>query len=388
MTTPAARPRLRPGPRARDLGVPLDGEPGIENAITDVPGLTVGYTTLIGDDPVVTRTGVTAILPRGADLAGAPCAAGIAVLNGNGELTGRSWIEESGQLQTPIAITNSHAVGAVHQGVDEWMAERHPAAAAQWMLPVVGETWDGYLNSINAGAVQPEHARAALDSAASGAIAEGNVGGGTGMNCYGFKGGTGTSSRLVRAGEQQWTVGVLLQANFGSRRELRVVGRPLGRDSAAPCPMEASDWFEHEVEAAGGAALGRAVPGAGSVIVVVATDAPLLPDQCRALARRVPLGLARTGTTGSHFSGDIFLAFSTANSGGLRSRMGTPGGTVETLAHVSWGAIDALYTAVVEATEEAVLNALVAARDMEGRDGHASFALPHDEVRAAFAGAS
>lgn len=384
--TSAAQPRRDFPPRARDLGVPLDGEPGPENAITDVPGLTVGYTTLVGDEPVATRTGVTAILPRGADLAGAPCAAGIAVLNGNGELTGRSWIEEAGQLQTPIAITNSHAVGAVHQGVDEWMAERHPAAAAQWMLPVVGETWDGYLNSINAGAVRPEHARAALDSAASGAIAEGNVGGGTGMNCYGFKGGTGTSSRVVRAGEQQWTVGVLLQANFGSRRELRVVGRPLGRDSAAPCPMEESDWFEREVEAAGGAPLGAAVPGAGSVIVVVATDAPLLPDQCRALARRVPLGLARTGTTGSHFSGDIFLAFSTANDGALRSRMGTPGGTVETLAHVSWGAIDALCTAVVEATEEAVLNALVAARDMEGRDGHASFALPHDEVRAAFAG--
>ncbi|WP_010155559.1 P1 family peptidase, partial [Leucobacter chromiiresistens] len=246
MTT-AAQPRRDFPPRARDLGVPLDGEPGPENAITDVPGLTVGYTTLVGDEPVATRTGVTAILPRGADLAGAPCAAGIAVLNGNGELTGRSWIEEAGQLQTPIAITNSHAVGAVHQGVDEWMAERHAAAAAQWMLPVVGETWDGYLNSINAGAVRPEHARAALDSAASGAIAEGNVGGGTGMNCYGFKGGTGTSSRVVRAGEQQWTVGVLLQANFGSRRELRVVGRPLGRDSAAPCPMEASDWFEREV---------------------------------------------------------------------------------------------------------------------------------------------
>ncbi|WP_090145704.1 P1 family peptidase [Leucobacter sp. USHLN154] len=382
MTT-SAEPR-----RARDLGVPLDGEPGRWNAITDVPGVTVGYTTLVADDPAVTRTGVTAILPRGADLAGAPCAAGVAVLNGNGELTGRSWIEEAGQLQTPIAITNSHAVGAVHQGVDQWLAQHQPAVAAQWMLPVVGETWDGYLNSINAGSVRPEHAHAALDAAASGAIAEGNVGGGTGMNCYGFKGGTGTASRLVPAGERTWTVGVLLQANFGSRRELRVVGRPLGRDSEAPCPMETSGWFEGEVAAAGGTARGPAVPGAGSVIVVVATDAPLLPDQCRALARRVPLGLARTGTTGSHFSGDIFLAFSTANSGGLGSRMGTPAGTVESIEHVSWGAIDGLYTAVVEATEEAVLNALVAARDMVGRDGHASFALPHDEVRDAFASAS
>ena len=398
-------------PRARDLGVPFDGEPGPWNAITDVPGLEVGYTTLIADAPETVRTGVTAILPRGADRAGSPCAAGIAVLNGNGELTGRSWIEESGQLQTPITMTNSHAVGAVHRGVDQWLADRSPATAAQWMLPVVGETWDGYLNSINADSVLPEHARAALDAAAPGPIAEGNVGGGTGMNCYGFKGGTGTASRRVRAGEQFWTVGVLLQANFGSRSELRVFGRPLGRDSAAPRPMETSDWFEREVAEAGragaaggggggaaagggsaaaggaggaGIAGGPAVPGAGSVIVVVATDAPLLPDQCRALARRVPLGLARTGTTGSHFSGDIFLAFSTANAGGLTSRMGVPAGTVESLKHVSWGAIDALYAAVVEATEEAVINALVAAEDMVGRDGHASYALPHAEVRQAF----
>ncbi|WP_156138875.1 DmpA family aminopeptidase [Microbacterium mangrovi] len=366
--------------RARDLGIPFDGEPGPWNAITDVPGLEVGYVTLVSDGPDAARTGVTAILPRGRDKAGMPCAAGVAVLNGNGELTGRSWIEEAGQFQTPVAITNSHAVGAVHRGVDRWLAEHDPATAAQWMLPVVGETWDGYLNSINADLVRPEHAIAALDAAASGPLAEGNVGGGTGMNCYGFKGGTGTASRIVRGGDASWTVGVLLQANFGSRHELRVGGHPLGRTSAAPNPMETTDWFEREVAGAG-----PAVPGAGSVIVVVATDAPLLPDQCRALARRVPLGLARTGTTGSHFSGDIFLAFSTANEGALASRMGVPTGTVQTLEHVSWGGIDAFYAAVVEAVEEAVLNALVAARDMVGRDGHASYALPHDEVRAAFA---
>ncbi len=365
--------------RARDLGVPFDGEPGPWNAITDVPGLEVGQVTILDDAPVTARTGVTAILPRGRAGAGTPCAAGVAVLNGNGELTGRSWIEESGQLQAPIAITNSHAVGAVHRGIDHWMAEHHPATAAAWMLPVVGETWDGYLNSINADAVRPEHAAAALDAAATGPVAEGSTGGGTGMNCYGFKGGTGTASRVVRSGEQHWTVGVLLQANFGSRKELRIAGRPLGPASQAPNPMETSGWFERE---AGSGAV--ASPGAGSVIVVVVTDAPLLPDQCRALARRVPLGLARTGTTGSHFSGDIFLALSTANEGSLRSRMAGDGIAVEQLSHVAWGGIDPFIEAVVQATEEAVCNALVAARDMTGRDGHESFALPHEEVRAAF----
>lgn len=367
-------------PRARDLGVPFDGEPGQWNAITDIPGLEVGYATVTEDTPVVARTGVTAIFPRGKHDAASACAAGIAVLNGNGELTGRSWIEEAGQLQAPIAITNSHAVGTVHRGIDTWMAANYPLAAAQWMLPTVGETWDGYLNSINAETITSEHAHEALGSATSGPIAEGNVGGGTGMNCYGFKGGTGTASRVVRSGERAWTVGVLLQANFGSRKELRIAGRRLGRDSAAQNPMDTSGWFARETDA------GRSsTPGAGSVIVIVATDAPLLPGQCEALARRVPLGLARTGTTGSHFSGDIFLAFSTANRGGLTSRMGASEVNVEQLEHVSWGSIDPFYEAVVEATEEAVLNALVAARDTVGRNGHASYALPHDEVRAAFA---
>ncbi|MBK0422515.1 P1 family peptidase [Leucobacter sp. CSA2] len=376
-----SRNRSTASPRARALGIPFDGEPGQENAITDVPGLEVGLVTIIEDSPVVARTGVTAILPRGRDRAGEPCAAGIAVLNGNGELTGRSWIEESGQFQTPIAITNSHAVGAVHRGVDAWMAEHHPESAAAWMLPVVGETWDGYLNSINADIVRPEHAIAAIDAAGPGPVAEGCTGGGTGMNCYGFKGGTGTASRVVRSGDHAYTVGVLLQANFGSRAELTLAGRRLGRESAAPNPMETSGWFSQDLRRAGAQAAG----GAGSVIVVVATDAPLLPDQCRALARRVPLGLARTGTTGSHFSGDIFLAFSTANPGGFGSSMTSDAMTVETVEHLSWGGIDALFTAVVEATEEAVANALVAARTMEGRDGHVSYALPHEEVRAAFA---
>lgn len=367
----------RAEPRARDLGIPFDGVPGPLNAITDVPGLEVGFTTLTADEPVVVRTGVTAILPRGRGKAGVPCAAGVAVLNGNGELTGRSWIEESGQLQAPIAITNSHAVGSVHRGIDLWMAEHHPASAAAWMLPAVGETWDGYLNSINADAVLPEHAGAALDAARGGPVAEGSIGGGTGMNCYGFKGGTGTASRIVALGGESWTVGVLLQANFGSRHELKLAGRPLGRDSTAPNPMETSGWFDREVGA-------PTKPGAGSVIAVVATDAPLLPGQCEALARRVPLGLARTGTTGSHFSGDIFLALSTANEGALGSRMAGGSVPIEQVSHIAWGAIDPFYAAVVEAVEEAVANALVAARDTLGRDGHESFALPHAEIRAAF----
>ncbi|WP_418907626.1 P1 family peptidase [Glutamicibacter endophyticus] len=368
-----------PRPRARDLGIPFDGEPGTWNAITDVPGLEVGYTTLIEDGEEVIRTGVTAILPRGKSAPGSACAAGVAVLNGNGELTGRSWIDEAGQFQMPVAITNSHAVGPVHQGIDRWMARNDPSTAAQWMLPVVGETWDGYLNSINAEALTPQHAMEAFDAAGTGPLQEGNVGGGTGMNCYGFKGGTGTASRVVRAADAQWTVGVLLQANFGQRAELRVAGHNLGKDSQAPNPMETTDWLSEDVNGPA-----HAVPGGGSVIVVVATDAPMLPDQCRALARRVPLGLARTGTTGSHFSGDIFLAFSTANQGRLNSRM-EQGIVREQLEHLTWSSMDDFYTAVVEATEEAVLNALVAAEDMVGRKEHTSYALPHEEIRAAFA---
>lgn len=369
-------------PRARDLGVPFDGTPGPVNAITDVPGVQVGYTTLVSgpDGAGSARTGVTALLPRGRDGVGVPCAAGTFSLNGNGELTGRSWIDEAGMLALPIAITNSHAVGAVHQGVDEWVHETHPEVSAQWMLPVVGETWDGYLNEINGGHVRPEHARAALDAAAGGPIAEGNVGGGTGMNCYAFKGGTGSASRVVATAGGEYTVGVLLQANFGDRDELRLAGRPLGRESAAPKPIEDDDWFVRDGERT------KAAAGAGSVIVIVATDAPLLPGQCEALARRVPLGLARTGTAGSHFSGDIFLAFSTANPGALTSQLGRGANQgLERLDFVPWGAIDPLYRATVEAVEEAVANALVAARDLEGRDGHASYALPHEEVRRAFA---
>lgn len=356
------------GKRARDHGIPLDGEPGPWNAITDVPEVAVGYTTLVegtgeldeGRGPV--RTGVTAILPLGRDGVGTSCAAGFHSLNGNGELTGSHWLEESGSLSLPIGITNTHSVGAVHRGVLAWSLRTNPALRSAWHLPVVGETWDGYLNDINGDHVQPHHAEAALDAAASGPLEEGSVGGGTGMNCYAFKGGTGTSSRVVRVGERSYTVGVLLQANFGARRELTVAGRRVGREHLADNPMEDSDWL--------------APPGAGSCIGIVATDAPLLPGQCKALARRVPLGLARTGTTGSHFSGDIFLAFSTANRGALDSAIGPAPSRLSRIDFLPWGAIDPLHEAVVQATEEAVLNALAAARTMVGRDGHRSPGIP------------
>lgn len=368
-------------PRARDLGFPVQGTAGIHNGITDVPGVEVGYRTLIAGEPgaaEVSRTGVTAILPRGRAQAGTPVAAGTFSLNGNGELTGRTWIDESGMFSTPIGITNSHSVGAVHRGIDQWMSVHHPEAAVQWMLPVVGETWDGYLNQINGDHVTSEHAQQALEAAASGPLAEGNVGGGTGMNCYGFKGGSGTASRIVDHDDQTYTVGVFVQANFGSRAEFTVAGKRLGSASAAPSPIEDTSWFLDEGRRA------RSAPGAGSVIVIVATDAPMLPGQCAAMARRVPLGLARTGTTGGHFSGDIFLAFSTANAGALVSSMADTR-SVDTLSFIPWGRIDPFYTATVQAVEEAVLNALVAAEDMAGRDDHISYALPHDEVRAAFA---
>lgn len=344
--------------RARELGLPLPGRTGPENAITDVPGVGVGYTTLIEGDSV--RTGVTAILPRGRADADAPCAAGWHSLNGNGEMTGTAWLSETGSLRLPVLITNTHAVGPCHRGAIEWVTREKPALAEQWMLPVVAETWDGYLNDINGPHVRPEHAVAAIDAARPGPVAEGSVGGGTGMNCYAFKGGSGTSSRLVEYGADAFTVGAFVQANFGSREELTVCGVPVGKDLADDDPM--SDW--------------RAPAGTGSVIVVIATDAPLLPLQTTALARRVPLGLARTGTTGSHFSGDIFLAFSTANRGALT--IGFPDGEpgYEQLRFVPWPRLDAFLAAVVESVEEAVLNALVAAETMIGRNGHRSPALP------------
>ena len=360
--------------RARDLGLPLTGTPGPLNGITDVPGVQVGTVTLVRDtaDPAVAaRTGVTAVLPLGRAGIGTAVPAGIHALNGNGELTGSHWIAETGGLAGPVLLTNTHAVGTVHRGVVEWTARNRPDLAAEWLLPVVAETWDGYLNSINEPFVTVAHAGEAIDAATSGPVAEGSAGGGTGMNCYGFKGGNGTASRVVGFGDGSFTVAAFLQANFGDRSELTVAGVPMG-DLDVPCPIDDPAWFLADRGP-------RPVPGgAGSVIALLATDAPLLPDQCRALARRVPLGLARTGTTGGHFSGDIFLAFSTANAGALTS--GFPDGPeqLRTLQLVPWNLMDRFYAAAVQCVEEAVLNALVANADMTGRSGHVSPALPHD----------
>jgi D-aminopeptidase len=363
--------------RARELGIAPAGEPGALNAITDVPGVEVGYTTLIEGDAV--RTGVTAILPRGRADFDVPCAAGRFSLNGNGEMTGTAWLDETGSLRLPVLITNTHAVGPCHRGVIDWVVRERPAVADEWLLPVVAETWDGYLNDINGPHIQPSHAVAAIDAARGGPVAEGNVGGGTGMNCYGFKGGSGTASRTVTYktktkvkttisydSDSSFTVGVFAQANFGSRRELTVRGVPVGAELAADNPMEDTDWISP--------------PGAGSVIVVIATDAPLLPGQCTALARRVPLGLARTGTTGSHFSGDIFLAFSTGNPGALTSGFPRDEADYQSMTFVPWNRMDPFFEAVVQATEEAVLNALVGASDLTGRLGHRSPALPVDRL--------
>ena len=353
-------------PRARDLGLPLPGTPGPHNAITDVPGVHVGQTTLIEGEAV--RTGVTAILPRPPATVEDPCAAGWYSLNGNGEMTGTAWLSETGTLRLPVLVTNTHAIGPAHRGVIDWAVREKPRIAEEWLLPVVAETWDGYLNAINAPTVQPHHAVAAIDAARTGPVAEGSVGGGTGMNCYGFKGGNGTASRRVDYGAQTYTVGAFTQANFGSRRELTICGTRVGPELSADNPME--DSARHQP------------PGSGSVIVVIATDAPLLPQQCTALARRVPLGLARTGTSGSHFSGDLFLAFSTANEDAFGSGMGFPQGEpgYGELRFIPWNRMDAFYEAVVEAVEEAVLNVLVASRSMTGRDGHRSPGMPVDEV--------
>jgi L-aminopeptidase/D-esterase-like protein len=337
--------------RARDLGLPFQGRPGPLNAITDVAGIEIGYTTLIEGDNV--RTGVTGIHPRGKADPGNPVAAGFHSQNGNGEMTGVSWIEESGTFAGPIAITNTHAVGIAHAGIVAWTVDHHPDLANAWLLPVAAETWDGYLNDINGHHITEQHVIAALDQATTGPVQEGSVGGGTGMNCYQFKGGNGTASRKV--GEH--TVGVFVQANFGARHELMICGTRLGTRLAADNPM---------------AEFLIAPPGAGSVIAIVATDAPLFPHQCKAMARRVTSGLARTGTSGSHFSGDLFLAFSTANKGGFARGH---------LDFVPWTELDPYYEAVVRATEEAVLNALVSNEEMTGRDGHRTPALPRDLVR-------
>jgi L-aminopeptidase/D-esterase-like protein len=375
--TPAGKPR------ARSLGIPFAGTPGPWNAITDVPGVEVGYATLIEGDSV--RTGVTGIHPRGPAAAADPVAAGFFSLNGNGEMTGASWIAESGTFALPVAITNTHAVGVAHAGIVAWTAKHHPELGDDWPLPVAGETWDGYLNDAYGHHVTEATVLDALEAAHSGPVEEGSVGGGTGMICYEFKGGNGTASRRVGYRGTSYTVGVFVQANFGLREELTLAGLPLGQLLAHGAPESGT------APAGQGAAppgQGAALPGAGSVIALVATDAPLLPHQCSALARRVTHGIARTGTVSSHFSGDLFLAFSTANPGGFSGYHPAPGAgpDYDQLRFVPWARMNPFFTAVVQATEEAVANALVANEDMTGHLGHHVPALPRDRVAALFAG--
>jgi D-aminopeptidase len=356
-------------PRARDLGVPFDGAPGPLNAITDVAGVTVGHTTLIsgegklqvGKGPV--RTGVTAVLPRGKDSMSNPVFAGWWSLNGNGEMTGTTWVEESGFLEGPVMITNTHSVGVVRDAVIQWRVNhgQPDPTGYWWSLPVVAETWDGWLNDINGFHVKPEHAFHAIDFSHTGAVEEGNVGGGTGMVCNEFKGGIGTSSRKLDAKFGGYTVGVLVQCNYGVRQNLRIAGVPVGKEISED-PAYGSTAFAQD--------------DWGSIIVVVATDAPLLSHQLKRLARRVSLGLGRNGSISGNGSGDIFIAFSTVNRGVSATDR------VIDLKMLTNDHLDPLFAATVQATEEAVINAMVAAETMTGIENHRVIALPHDKLRA------
>ena len=360
--TPAAKTR------ARDLGVPFDGTPGPLDAITDVDGVMVGHTTLIlgsgrlqtGKGPV--RTGVTAVLPRGLQSRSDPVFAASFAQNGNGEMTGTAWVEESGFLEGPVMITNTHSVGVVRDATIQWRIAHGSADATGywWSLPVVAETWDGWLNDINGFHVKPEHVFHALDTAHGGPVEEGSVGGGTGMICNGYKGGIGTASRRLTAKDGGYTVGVLVQCNYGTRDNLRIAGIPVGREIPAPEPYAfmPSDLAEH-----------------GSIIVIVATDAPLLSHQLKRLAHRVTLGLGRNGSISGNGSGDIFIAFSTANSGAA-----SPDHVVA-LKMLPNDSLDPVFRATVESTEEAIVNAMVAATDMTGVDDHRVIALPHEALR-------
>ena len=367
-------------PRARDLGVPFVGTPGPDNAITDVAGVRVGHTTLIsgegelrvGDGPV--RTGVTAILPRG-DAPADPVFGGWFALNGNGEMTGTTWIEESGFLEGPIAITNTHSVGVLRDAIIAWQRD-NGTGFQPWSLPVVAETYDGPLNDINGFHVKAEHLLSAIENARSGPVAEGNVGGGTGMRCLGFKCGIGTSSR-ARLGAGAYTVGVLVQANFGGGRGLTIAGVPVGMELAREREGrdDAGSNGRAELDADPGIEIDLERDGRGSIIIVVATDAPLLPHQLKRIARRASLGVARTGGISGNGSGDIFVAFSTANAGTAAAR---PTSEVTVLSNSE---ISTLFGATVEATEEAIINAMIAAETMVGRDGNRSEAIPHDRLR-------
>jgi len=365
--------------RARDLGVPFEGTPGKLNAITDVAGVEVGATTLIrGDGPLKVgegpvRTGVTVIFPRGKQNSDNVYAWWFS-LNGNGEMTGTTWLEEAGLLKGPVAITNTHSVGVVRDSIIAWAVKQKLVKEDEWSLPVVAETWDGWLNDINGFHVKQEDVFAALDSAKVGSVAEGNIGGGTGMICYGFKGGTGTASRVLSGENGGYTVGVLVQCNCGRRQQLTIAGVPVGKEITGAEPyarLSEPAWPD------------SVLPGSeqkgdvGSIIIVVATDAPLLPHQLKRIARRAALGLARTGSISGNGSGDIFIAFSTANP----HADDAPGpNTVQT---VSTERISPLFEATVEATEEAIVNAMVGAKTMTGVSGRTVQALPHEKLQQA-----
>ncbi len=351
--------------RARDLGVPFEGAQGPLNAITDVKGVEVGHTTLIagegklvvGKGPV--RTGVTAIFPRGKNFRDRVFAAWF-TLNGNGEMTGTTWLEESGCLGTPIMITNTHSVGVVRDAVIEWNTRRgltEGGYSGDFSLPLVAETYDGFLNDINGFHVRKEHVFEALESAKSGPVAEGNVGGGTGMISHGFKGGIGTSSRVLSQDDGGYTVGVLVQANYGTRDQLRIAGVPVGKEitDLRPAP-------------------GKKEEGQGSIIVVVGTDAPLLPHQLKRIIKRVALGIGIVGGRGENSSGDIFVAFSTAN-----PEIGKTSGVAQ-LTMLPNERINSLFRETVNATEEAIINAMVAAETMKGANGNTVYAIPHDRL--------
>jgi D-aminopeptidase len=368
--SPAPPSASQPKARARDLGIPFEGTPGPYNAITDVQGVEVGHCTLIsgegklivGKGPV--RTGVTAIFPRGKGST-VPVFAGWFSLNGNGEMTGTTWVEESGLLTGPVMLTNTNSVGTVRDAVIAWAMARFPGTNAAWdfALPVVAETWDGFLNDIAGFHVKKEHAFEAMDRASSGPVTEGNVGGGTGMMAYRFKGGIGTASRKLGEAAGGYLVGALVQANYGQREDLKIAGVPVGAELTDLLPVEK-----------------RAEVRDGSIIAVVATDAPLLPHQLKRVARRVSLGIGRLGGLSRNSSGDIFIAMSTANAEAAR---GTTGPVSATL--LPNDAMDPIFAATVQATEEAIVNAMIAAETMTGINGSTVYAIPHARLRAALA---
>ena len=356
-------------PRARDLGIPFVGTPGVFNAITDVQGVEVGYSTIItgkgentvGNGPI--RTGVTAIFPRGKAKKFSPVYANWYSLNGNGEMTGTTWVTESGFLETPIMITNTNSVGVVRDAVLKWYVDTDWYSGEDWWYtyPVVAETYDGFLNDIYGFHVKEKHVLEAIENSSSGQIAEGNIGGGTGMMCLGFKGGTGTSSRVLKIKDSSYTVGALVQSNFGAKRNLSIAGVPVG--------VELKDTLNSVFN---GPPKSRRQEGDGSIIVIVATDVPLLPHQLKRIAQRIPLGIGIVGGRGSNGSGDIFLAFSTANEGAFNRD------NIASITSMPNDLLMPVFEATVQVVEEAIINAMIAAETMEGINGNTSYAIPHD----------